>query len=223
MAGSWARKAWAWEADIDEAGSGGGGFRHIRVRGEGFDDDGGDLRRLAAGGLGGDQGGVGGHVAMGGVAVRGDLDAVGDVPAAGRGWRRAGRRRWRRAGRHRGSWSRRLGPMRRVGDREPGAARHGAKGPAAMPQFARPAMHRAAMVPCGAVRSVARGLWASSTGEETLKPFSAQAASCLTRVSVIVAGPWANCSGQTYFAVTALPEGRVRPSSARRPGNWACW
>ena len=126
------------EADIDEAGSGGGGFRHIRVRGEGFDDDGGDLRRLAAGGLGGDQGGVGGHVAMGGVAVRGDLDAVGDVlRQVGDGGEQGGDGGGAQAGIEvRGHGGLVLCAAR--GDREPGAARHGAKGPAAMPQFARP-------------------------------------------------------------------------------------
>ena len=65
------------QAEVDEARAGGLGVGDIGGTVQVLDQGGGDLRRGLAGGLGGDHGGVGGHVAVGGVFRRADLDAGG--------------------------------------------------------------------------------------------------------------------------------------------------
>ena len=67
------------DAQIDEAGAGDGDPGHFRCLPQEGDQGGGDLLRRLARGLGGDQRGVGGHVAVGLVLGGSDLHAGGDV------------------------------------------------------------------------------------------------------------------------------------------------
>ena len=67
------------QAYVDEAGTGRFGVRDRRVGCQRGGDRGGDISGFGAGGACNDQCGVGGHVAVCGVTVRGDLDAAGDI------------------------------------------------------------------------------------------------------------------------------------------------